>query len=118
MDYNKRPVLGLTEKVVVIGNNGTKKEIVARIDSGATKSAIHRDIVKELKLGPVYGKKLVKSTNGQSVRPLMKVKVEVLGKTFYVEFTVANRDHLRYKVLIGQNILKPGRFIIDPSRKK
>jgi hypothetical protein len=29
---------------------------------------------------------------------------------------VADRSHLKYKILIGQNILKKG-FIIDPQKK-
>jgi len=61
MNYNKRPVLGLTEKITVIGKKGKKKELIARIDSGATKSSIHKPLVKELGLGPIMGKKLVKS---------------------------------------------------------
>ena len=118
MDYNKRPVLSLTETILIIGSEGKRKEVVARIDSGATKSSVHKGLVKELGLGPVLGKKLVKSTNGQSLRPLMKVSIEISGKRFTNEFTVADRDHLRYKILIGQNILKEGQFIIDPLKKR
>ena len=32
------------------------------------------------------------------------------------ECTVADRSHMKYKMLIGQNVLKKG-FIIDPEEK-
>ena len=56
----KRIVLGLTEKVVIIGQK-KQKTVMARIDTGATKSSIDVSIAAELKLGPVISKKLVKS---------------------------------------------------------
>ncbi len=32
-----------------------------------------------------------------------------------VHFSIADRAHMKYKVLIGKNILKKG-FLIDPSK--
>jgi len=115
MDYAKRPVLGLTEKITIVGRKGRKK-LTARIDSGATNSSIHDKLAKELGLGPSIGKKLVKSTNGQSVRPLVKGKIIIDKKRITTDFTVADRNHLRYKVLIGQNVLKTRGFFIDPLK--
>ena len=32
------------------------------------------------------------------------------------EFTIADRTHMKYKILVGQNILKEG-FLVDPMKK-
>ena len=111
----KRPVLGLTEKVIIIGPE-KRKTVVARIDTGATKSSIDVALAAELKLGPVISKKLVKSASGTIMRPIIKSKLIISRKTMNEEFTLAERSHLKYPVLIGQNILKKEKFIIDPSK--
>ena len=45
-----RIVLGLTAQVIVFGKN--KKELVARVDTGATKCSIDVNLARELELGP------------------------------------------------------------------
>ena len=42
-------------------------------------------------------------------------EIEIKGKKFNVEFTVAKREHMNYSMLIGKDVLKKG-FIIDPSK--
>ncbi len=70
----------------------------------------------ELKLGPVIKSKLVKSAHGNKLRPVINVKVKLAGKKMNAEFTLADRSHMKYRCLIGQNILKEG-FLIDPCRR-
>ena len=114
----KRTVLGLTEPVIMVGPDGKQKQCIARIDTGATKSSIDIGLAREMDLGPAQGRKLVKSTNGMSFRPVMKATVLLAGNRITQEFNVADRSHLRYRVLIGQNILRLHGFIIDPVKKK
>ena len=114
--YKNRVVVGLTEPVTVKGKNLSEK-IVARIDTGATKSSIDSKLVKQLKLGPVTRTKLVKSASGSKVRPIIEAQINMCRKRIKAEFTVADRSNLKYKLLIGQNILKKG-FIIDPLKEE
>ncbi|MFC1697349.1 RimK/LysX family protein [Nanoarchaeota archaeon] len=107
-------LIGLTNEVTVIGNN-RKKRLMGRIDSGATMSSMDIKIAADLKLGPIIGTKKVKSASGNGIRPIIQIEVVLKGKKFYKRFSLADRSHMKYKVLIGQNILKGG-FIIDPSR--
>ena len=72
----KRPVLGLIEKITLYGK-GRQKTIVARIDSGATKSSIDKALTKTLKVGPGKKTKLVKSSHGVSRRPIAEIKVRI-----------------------------------------
>ncbi len=110
----ERVVLGLTEEVVFKGKNGEELKIIARIDSGATSSSLDEDLVDKLGLGPVIKQKLIKSASGQSMRDIIEVVVSVRGEGYTGEFSIADRDGMSYQVLIGQNILKQGKFLIDP----
>lgn len=112
----KRAVLGLTEKIIVY-SQGRQKTIIARIDSGATKSSIDKTLAKKLKVGPGSRTKLVKSSHGVSRRPIAEIRVRIDGKTLKGDFTLAERSHLTYPVLIGQDILKNGGFLIDPLKR-
>ena len=116
MEEDERSVVGLYEKIMIKGNNGNQKRLIARIDTGATKSSIDQNLVAELDLGPVIRKRMTKQATGITWRDVIKVRVELAGRNFYFQFTVADRSEMKYPVLIGQNILKKN-FIIDPLKK-
>ncbi|MBS3096821.1 ATP-dependent zinc protease [Candidatus Woesearchaeota archaeon] len=111
---NGKVVIGLAEKVSVKHHNG-RKSVVAKIDTGATKSSIDTNLAAELRLGPVIKSKLVKSAHGSKLRPIIEAEIELAGKKIKSEFTLADRAHMKYRILIGQNILKDG-FLIDPTK--
>jgi hypothetical protein len=111
-----KPVLGLTETIVIL-SNGNAEKVKAKIDTGATKSSIDTDLAIKLKLGPIVETKLVKSAQGNSIRPVVHASIILAGKKFDADFTLAERSHMKYSVLIGQNILKRG-FLVDPSKKE
>lgn len=113
---NGKVVIGLTEKVAIQYHNG-KKNVIAKIDTGATKSSIDTNLAAELKLGPVIKSKLIKSAHGSKLRPIIEATIELAGKKIKSEFTLADRAHMKYRILIGQNILKDG-FLIDPTKWK
>jgi hypothetical protein len=108
-------IIGLTEEIVVVGAKGSRK-LVARIDTGATKCSVDKELAKELDFGSVIKKRVVKSASGVSHREVINFKVRFKGKTLSGNATIADRSHMKYKVLIGQNILKKGKFLIDPNR--
>ncbi len=109
-----RIVLGLTTPIILFGQ-GKKKEIIARVDTGATKCSMDKELAKELKLGPELKHKKVRSAHGTLHRPIIMVNVSIAGELYQAEFSLADRAHMKYKALIGQNILKKG-FLIDPTK--
>jgi hypothetical protein len=108
-----RTILGLTGKVTLEGNKGSKL-IMARIDSGATSSSIDTSLAELLELRPTKKFRIVKSASGIKRRPIINAKVTIKGTQMEAEFTIADRGHMTYQMLIGQNILKEGKFLIDP----
>ena len=107
-------VIGLAVKVGVHHPKGNKS-VIAKIDTGATKSSIDTNLAAELKLGPVIKSRLVKSAHGSKLRPIIEATIDLAGKKIKSEFTLADRAHMKYRILIGQNILKDG-FLIDPNK--
>ncbi|MBR9699174.1 hypothetical protein GOV09_01815 [Candidatus Woesearchaeota archaeon] len=106
-----KTIIGLTEEVTLHG--ASKHKIRARIDTGATRSSMDSTLAKKLHLGPILRQKKVRSAHGSHVRPIIECKITIAKKTFSTEFTLADRSHMKYKVLIGQNALKKD-FLIDP----
>lgn len=107
-------MVGLTARVVIFGKNG-KKEVLARIDTGATKSSIDEKLAAEIGLGSEFKRVLIRSASGTRHRGVIVADVSIGGELMHAEFTVADRAHMKYRALIGQNILKKG-FLIDPSK--
>jgi hypothetical protein len=112
----KKKIIGLTEKIKIIGKNASKT-VVARIDTGATRSSIDAKLAARLLLGPVVKTTLVKSAHGNRVRPVIRVHLIIAGKEMREEFTIADREHMRYDALIGRNVLRNTSILIDPRRR-
>jgi hypothetical protein len=108
-------VIGLTEKIVLKLKGNKKEEIMAKIDTGASKSSIDLKLAAKLKLGPVIKSKMIKSAHGNRLRPIIIADIEIARKRVKSEFTLADRSHMTYPILIGVNTLKHG-FLIDPSK--
>ncbi len=111
-----RPILGLTEEVTIL-NPPRSEKAIARIDTGATSSSIDLKFAEKLHLKEVNIFKIIKSASGIGRRPVIHVKIIIKGQELEGDFTLANRSHMTYSLLIGQNILKKGRFLIDPLKK-
>ncbi len=110
----KKIIVGLVEPVKIIGKNKTVSAL-AKMDTGAARSSIDESLADEIGLGPVIKFVRVKSAvNGAKYvrRPVFKARIEIGGKHIPVELSVANRKRLKYKVLIGRDILH-SKFIVD-----
>ncbi|MBI2102445.1 ATP-dependent zinc protease [Candidatus Woesearchaeota archaeon] len=112
----ERLVLGLTEEITIYGLKRSEK-VTARIDTGATSSSLDLKLAEKLQLKELKDVKIVRSASGVGRRSVVHATVIIHGKTLEGDFTLANRSHMNFPLLIGQNILKKGRFLIDPLKK-
>ena len=112
----KRVILGLTAEITLFSSDGQEIKVIGRIDTGATASSIDSNLAKQLCLGPIIKTKLIKSASGNLKRPIVKSKLKLNGDIIEADFSLADRSHMTYPVLVGQNILKKGHFLIDPKK--
>jgi hypothetical protein len=114
--------------------------ILAKIDTGAKSSAIHAYRVREGKrngalvaefflhplqkqnrpeifcVAPVHGRRIVRSSNGaEQERFVILTRLRLGKKLKTIELTLANRDDMGFRLLIGRDALGKN-VIIHPSR--
>lgn len=111
----KRVVLGLTTEVILTGKKSRK--LLAKVDTGATGSSIDSKLAQELGLTLIEKTKVVKSASGVGKRSMARGKIKLNHHFLDAEFTLVDRSHLSCPVLVGQNLLKQGCFLIDPHKK-
>lgn len=112
--FENRTVVGLIEEVIIL--NGKKLKLKARIDTGATKSSIDEALLKKLEGVKEKGTATIKSSHGVSERTMVHLNIVLGGQEVEGEFSVFDRSHMTYPILIGQNILEQN-FIIDPKKE-
>ncbi len=136
-DAPERPVLGWREWARLPGLGVDR--IKVKVDTGARSSSLHaydvervehdgethlrfqihpvqRDdsVVVEAE-APLHEERKVRpSTGRQTTRPVVVTELEVAGRRFSVEVTLANRDRMGFRMLLGREALA-GRFLVDPS---
>ncbi len=106
---NGKTILGAFEKIKINGVG-----VVAKIDTGASRSSIDESFAESLKVGPVLKRSIIVSSHGKSVRPVIKAHVDIGGRRINAFFNISKRSHMRCRVLIGRNILKRG-YLVDSS---
>lgn len=114
--------------------------IKAKVDTGATTSCLHaedviyfkshgrqmvrfniypvqRDNVNKVSaVAEVIDRRQVRSSNGKSQeRTVIKTEVELMGERWPIEITLANRDLMGFRMLLGREALR-GRFTVDPAK--
>ncbi|MCD6495798.1 MAG: ATP-dependent zinc protease [Candidatus Aenigmarchaeota archaeon] len=109
-------ILGIVEKVKVIGQNG-EVEALALMDTGAKLTSVDIRIAAEAGIGPVKRATKIKSASKDTGtrRPVLHAVIEVAGKKFETEVNIADRTNMAFPVLVGRNIMK-GNFLIDSEK--
>lgn len=113
--------------------------VKVRVDSGAKTSSLHAFDVHAFKRGDelwvkfdvhplqknrkttvrceaqVVDRRMVKNSGGGSEkRYVIKVPIAVRNRTWNIELTLANRDSMGYRMLLGREAMA-GRMVIDPE---
>ena len=127
------PVIGGVEEAVLLPWG---LRVRSRIDTGAAVSSMD---ARSIRVRTVKGKKVVRFVlacdrdqqtplelplagyrrvatpdSGSEKRPLVELEVCVAGQRVRAEFTLNDRSHMEYHMLIGRNILA-GRFLVDAA---
>jgi hypothetical protein len=111
-------LIGPVEYVKVIGHHGEAR-VKCRIDTGASRTSVDVWLAANIGLGPTVDVAKFKSAFLDEVRtrPLVRGIVEIAGVRFTLPVSLVDRSDMRYPVLVGMDILKSGRFLIDPTKR-
>lgn len=66
---------------------------------------------------PVVDRRFVTSSNGEKERRYaILTKFEIGGRSFDAEITLTSRHKMTFRMLLGSETLRTGRFIVDPAK--
>jgi hypothetical protein len=113
--------------------------IKAKIDTGARSSSLHAFQVESFRRGgrewvrfvihplqrdsrrtiqaeaAVIERRKVTSSSGHATwRPVIRTEVELIGERYEIELTLARRDEMGFRMLLGREALRR-RFVVDPG---
>jgi hypothetical protein len=108
--------LGRKELVrVVAPTTKTSQQEFARIDTGAARSSIDIGMARKLGLDLAHAEKLtVTSSLGTETRPVVRVTLQIDGRSIPTRVTVNDRSDLTSPILVGRHDLDG--FVVDVSR--
>ena len=109
-------VIGYTEEVLISGTKGSES-VVAKSDTGATRTSIDSQLATRLGTGPIKDIVKVKSgslKSGKS-RPVVDLVVGVGGTQHTVTASIEDRGHMDYPLLLGRDILQ--HYHVDVTRR-
>jgi len=112
-----RKIVGIFEKIIIKGGDGNKKEVVAKMDTGAYSVSIDRNLAHDLGLlakSNILYEETFQSSLGRETRPVIEIELWLQGQKIKALANISNRSHLRSQVLIGRKYLQD--FMVDPSR--
>ena len=110
-------------------------EVSVKIDSGAYTSTIHCSVIEETPKGlrvvfldeeengytgesfyfDIYEFKKVRSSSGElQERYAIEGEIILFGKSYLTEFTLSNRELMKYPILLGRKLISKN-FLIDSS---
>lgn len=132
------PVIGWREWIA-LPNLGIAT-IKAKVDTGARSSSLHAIHLEEFtrrgadwvrfEVHPIQRSskevicaearvleyRLVRSSSGKATkRPVIITDVSLLGETWTIELTLANRDEMGFRMLLGREAIRR-RFLVDSGR--
>ena len=137
-DKSNLPIIGWREWVG-LPDFGIEA-IKVKVDTGARSSSIHASKLREFerdgekwvrfKVHPIQRKRdvtvdieariidyrSVRSSSGKAaMRPVISTKLTLLGMTWPVELTLASRDDMGFRMLLGREAFRR-RFLVDAGR--
>lgn len=111
-----------TEQVTLYAFDGKKRRTVpARIDTGALRTSVDREIATELGLLSVKNilwrsRYAYRSATGRQMRPVVGLTMKLAGRKLRTSASIANRAKMSTPVLIGRNDLEG--FLINPVHEQ
>jgi len=109
-----KKIIGINEPVEIILNAGAKFSILAKIDTGAYRTAMAKEIAEKLDLIKIIKYKKVRGVLGEEERPIVPLNFFLDQERIETEVFLADRSQMKYDIIIGRKDLKI--FLVDPTK--
>ena len=112
-----RTTIGVVEEVTLRGSKGDIR-VLARIDTGASRTSLDTDLAARAGLGPVFDRVRVRAAAAHEPeeRDVVDARVVIAGREFEVAVAITDRKDMRYHMIVGMDILRDSGFLVDPSK--
>ena len=110
--------IGVWEEIKVLSGDGVKVPIKAKIDTGAWKTSIDKDLADSLKLekkSNILWEKEYKSSLGTERRKVIGLTIFLAGRRITTIANVANRSNLRSQGIVGRRDLEG--FLVKTNKE-
>ncbi len=111
-----QPTIGYTTEVVISGTTGSRT-VIAKSDTGASRTSIDTGIAADVGAGPIRRTSRVRSGSSKSsrTRPVVDMVVGIAGNHYTVAANLEDRSHMDHPVLLGRDILE--HYQVDISKR-
>lgn len=109
--------LGTWEKIKIVDGKGYKHEVVAKVDTGAWRTSIDKDLAHEFGLDSennILWSKSVRSGLGKENRLTVNLTYYLAGRRVKTIAGLANRSNLRTPIIIGRRDLEG--YVVNPRK--
>lgn len=114
-EISGRQVVGINEQVTVFDEEQNKYQIMAKVDTGADRTAIDKEIADKLGISDkTIRYKKVKAALGYEERPIVPLTFILSGILITTEVFTTDRKDMRYNMIIGRKDLQ--KFLVDPTK--
>jgi len=113
-EVSGKKVIGINEPIEIIDQQGNKYQTMAKIDTGAYRTAICASLTHQLGLNETMKYKKVRGALGLEERPIIEFSFILDKKLVSTEAFVADRSQMKYDIIVGRKDLK--QFLVDPSK--
>ncbi|PJA63960.1 MAG: hypothetical protein CO160_01160 [Candidatus Portnoybacteria bacterium CG_4_9_14_3_um_filter_43_11] len=109
-----RRVIGINEPIEILDANRNRHLTMAKIDTGAYRSTVCKNLAEKLGLNKVISRKKVKGALGAEERPIINLSFVMDKRLVSTETFIADRSEMKYDIIVGRKDLK--RFLVDPAK--
>lgn len=108
--------ISVWEEVKVVGSDGSRNKVYAKVDTGAWRTSIDRQLAKALGLlsqENILLQRNVRTTQGLETRPVINLQFYLAGRRIKTLASVSKRSGMRVPVIIGRRDLDG--FVVSPT---
>jgi len=106
--------IGINEPIEIIDADKNRRSTMAKIDTGAYRSTICKNLAENLGLDKIIGRKKVRGALGVEERPIINLSFVMDKRLVSTEAFIADRSEMKYDIIVGRKDLK--RFLVDPAK--